>query len=64
MFCTIYGDPMYLIEGKHNQNHQANIYYIHELSDTELFLINITIRYIHTNTPPNPPETTIGSYPA
>ena len=38
MICTIYGDPMYFIEGTSNQNHQTKIESLHELSDPELFL--------------------------
>ena len=39
MICTIYGDPMYLIEGTPNQNHQANIDYLRKPSDNDMFFI-------------------------
>ena len=59
MFFTIYGDPMYLIEGTPNQTHQVNIYSIHEPSYTELFFVNSTISPLHTNTHPQTPVATI-----
>ena len=60
MIYTISGDPIYLIEGAPNQTHQANIYYIREPSDPDLFYVNITIWPLHTNTSQNKSATTIG----
>ena len=54
MFFTIYGDPMYLIEGTPNQTHQHNIDSLREPSDSELFFINSTIRPLNINTSPKP----------
>ena len=54
---------MYLIQGKPNQTHQANIDYLCEPSDTYMFLINITIRPLHTKKAPKPPVETIGFGP-
>ena len=45
-------DPMYLIEGTPNQPHQANIDYLCETSDTDMFLINSTIWPLHANNTP------------
>ena len=37
MIFSISGDPMYLIEGKPNQNHQANIDSLRKTSDSDIF---------------------------
>ena len=58
--CYIYGDPMYLLEGTPNQYHQKNIDCLCEPSNTNIFLINITIRPLHTNSKTKTPTTTIG----
>ena len=38
IICTIYGDPMYLIEGTPNKTHQVNIDYPREPSNPNMFL--------------------------
>ena len=50
---------MYLIEGTTNQTNQENINSLLENSNPKLFLINSTIRNLHTNTAPKNPATTI-----
>ena len=56
---TISGDPMYLIEGTHNQTYQAKIASLFVPSYSKLFFINSTIRPLCTNTDPNKSATTI-----
>ena len=63
MICTISGDPMYLIEGTPNQTYQADIDSLCEPSDPELFFVNSTIWYLHTNTAPKTPAKNIGFSP-
>ena len=57
--CTIYGDPMYLIEGTPIQQHHTNIDSFSEPSDPKIYLLNSTIWTLYTNTVPNK-LTTIG----
>ena len=59
MICSISGDLMYLIEGKLNQYQQEKFDFLCGNSDPNIFLINITIRPLHTNTKPQTPATTI-----
>ena len=60
MICTISGETTYLIKGSPNQTHKSKIDSICEPYDTNMFFINITIKPLHTNTPPQTPSITIG----
>ena len=54
---------MYLIEDTPNQSHQANIYSLRKPSYNDIFLINSTIKPLHTNTAPKTPSKNIGFSP-
>ena len=51
---------MYLIEGTPKQSHQANIDSLRKLSNTEIFLINSTIRNLYTTPTPTTSAKAIG----
>ena len=50
---------MYLIEGTTNQYHQTKIYSLRKTSYPDVFIINSTIRPLHTNITPKLPAKTI-----